>query len=326
LAETINKPATSVAIARAAEIIKAGGLVSFPTETVYGLGANALNAEAVARIFKAKNRPSFDPLIVHVGSFDAFHDIAEPGELAMKLARAFWPGPLTLIVPKKAKVPLIVTSGLDTVGVRMPNHPVAKALLELSDCPIAAPSANPFGYISPTRANHVADMMGGKIDMILNGGECSIGLESTIIGFNSDGNPVLLRPGGLSVTDIEAVAGQLVLTNSDQNVPNAPGQTEWHYAPLTALTLFEKIDSSPTLPGRTGYLFFKKPDNIPDSGFVEVLSPTGDLTEAAANLFTCLFRLDQAGLDRIHAETVPEDGLGVAIMDRLIKASKRRRT
>jgi L-threonylcarbamoyladenylate synthase len=325
-------PANKENIIKAGRIIKSGGLVAFPTETVYGLGANALDPIAAAKIFEAKKRPFFDPLIVHVSSISDIENIAEKFSiLEQKLAEKFWPGPLTLILKKKKTVPDIVTAGLPTVAVRMPAHETARRLIMEAGCPIAAPSANLFGSISPTRAEHVLSQLGESIDMILEGGNCSVGVESTIIKCEN-GMPVLLRPGGLSVEEIEKVAGKSVNYKTDnlstENNIESPGQLPYHYSPSTPLFLIKHIeqkliDELLKNKKKAGLLAFKKPlDNLPFKK-IEILSADGNMIEAAANLFSYLHNLDAAGLDIIFAEMVPENGLGKAIMDRLNKAARK---
>jgi L-threonylcarbamoyladenylate synthase len=319
-------PASHESIARAAEILRRGGVVAFPTETVYGLGADALNAEACARIFAVKRRPHFDPLIVHVldaGGIAALSTGADDPRL-LRLADAFWPGPLTLVLPRRDVVPGIVTAGLETVAVRVPSHPVARALLEATGRPIAAPSANPFGYISPTTAGHVEAQIGGDVDLILDGGPTEHGLESTIVDLSGDA-PLLLRPGAVEAERIEALVGPL--RRPAARVPvTAPGQLDSHYAPRTPLELLEGT-AGPARDGeRAGLLAFCAPDPTVAATYARVcvLSPRGDLREAAARLFACLHDLDAALLDRIVAEPVPGEGLGVAILDRLGRAAARR--
>jgi L-threonylcarbamoyladenylate synthase len=313
-------------IRMAAQIIKRGGLVAFPTETVYGLGADAFNPLAVARVFEVKKRPFFDPLIVHV---------ARPAELeklvanippdAKKLIELFWPGPLTVVLPKREEVPEIVTAGLPTVAVRMPDHPVALSLIEMAGTPIAAPSANLFGYLSPTTAEHVQEQLDGEIDFILDGGPCRVGVESTILAF-SKGHPELLRPGGVSLEEIESILGEVDVRRSEGKNPEAPGMLPTHYAPRTPLILRPRDRiADAAKKGRVGVLALRRiKEDIGDPPVLETLSETGDLREAAANLFAAIRRLDALNLDRIVAETVPEEGLGLAIMDRLRRASSKR--
>lgn len=314
--------ATDEAVSEAASIIGQGGLVAFPTETVYGLGADALNPMACARIFEVKNRPRFDPLIVHITDVSRLHDLcAVVNTRASELAGVFWPGPLTLVLPKSDLVPGIVTAELDTVAVRVPANPVALRLLEESGTPIAAPSANPFGYISPTTAQHVEEQLGERVDLILDGGECRVGVESTIIDLTGE-DPALLRAGGLSLEDIEAVIGSVDIPAVHPEKPIAPGQLPSHYSPRTRLVI---VSGDPVLVGgeaRAGLLAFRTPTHTEGYAAVEVLSPEDDVREAAANLFGALHRLDNADLDIIYAEPVPESGLGRAIMDRLRRAAQ----
>lgn len=307
------------AIRGAAEVIKRGGLVAFPTETVYGLGADAFNAAAVARIFEVKNRPRFDPLIVHVADFNCVEKITKNiSPLAQKLMSKFWPGPLTLILHRKDIIPDIVTAGLSTVGIRMPNHPVALELIRSAGVPIAAPSANPFGYLSPTTAAHVTQQLGGKVDFILDSGKCFIGIESTILDL-SGALPKLLRPGGIPLEEIEQVIGTISFDErTEMAKPMSPGQLPQHYSPRTPIKL---LDGNEVQANQIrGLLAFKSPRNQELFKVTEILSTSGDLKEAAVNLFSCLHRLDKAGLDMIYAEPVPEIGLGKAIMDRLRRA------
>ena len=319
---------SSEEIKRAAGIIRSGGLVSFPTETVYGLGADALNPVSVARIFDVKNRPLFDPLIVHVASLSSIIELTEGLEIrAEKLIKRFMPGPLTLVLPKSRIVPDIVTSGLPTVAVRMPDHKVALELIHQAGVPIAAPSANPFGYLSPTTACHVKEQLGEKIDMLLDGGSCILGVESTIIKLDGQ-EPLLLRYGGLPVEEIKYVIGQIGIPKFQDDKPESPGHLPCHYSPHTAMKFIEDIKDEDIDGKKAGLLAFEAPRNDNDISFesIEVLSKKGDLIEAAANLFSALHRLDSLGLDIIIAETFPLVGLGRAIMDRLQKAVNNRIT
>ncbi len=305
------------AIERAAQIIRAGGLVAFPTETVYGLGALGLDPLACARIFEAKRRPHFDPLILHVADVSQVDAVGHMGPTALILAGHFWPGPLTLVLPRRAVVPDIVTSGLETVAVRVPAHPVAHRLLEAVGTPVAAPSANPFGRLSPTTAEHVAAGLGDRIDAILDGGPADRGLESTIIDVTGD-TPTLLRAGAIAVEDIEALLGRVIDRRLSSSRPAAPGQLDAHYAPSTPLLLGE--------PGATadldaaGLLTLTRGKDDDRFAVVEELSDSGDLRQAATRFFAALHRLDERGLDVIYARPLPETGLGVAIMDRLRRA------
>ncbi len=306
-------------VLRAAGILQRGGVVAFPTETVYGLGASALDAQAVARVFEIKGRPRFDPLIAHVADLEQAESLlADFPPLARELARRFWPGPLTLVLPKAACVPDIVTSGLQNVAIRMPDHPLALSLIRAAGVPLAAPSANPFGHISPTTAAHVREQLGPHVDMVLDGGPCRVGVESTIISL-VDGKAVLLRAGGLPVEEVESVVGPVARQLSSETRPVCPGQLTRHYAPRTRLIL----GGGETIPAglRVGLLAFTPHADAGAYETVEVLSRQGDLREAAAGLFAAMRRLDARGLDLIVADAVPEHGLGLAIMDRLRRAS-----
>jgi L-threonylcarbamoyladenylate synthase len=313
------------AIAEAAALLERGGLVAFPTETVYGLGADALDPRAVARIFEAKARPTFDPLIVHLAEAAWLSRVVEGADpRAARLAARFWPGPLTLVLPRTARVPDLVTAGLPTVGVRVPDHDAARALISAAGTPVAAPSANPFGYVSPTTAEHVAEQLGDRVDAILDGGPCRIGVESTIVSLAS-GAPVVLRPGGVTADEIADLLGEPVAVRrrthsapGDEHPRDAPGQLERHYATRTPLRVLEAGEPvvPPKTAARVGLLTFAR--EAP-RGFaaVERLAPDGRLATAAANLFAALRRLDALGLDLLQAEPCSEEGLGSAIMDRL---------
>lgn len=308
---------------RAALILRSGGLVAFPTETVYGLGADALNAAAVARIYSVKRRPRFDPLIVHVSHLESLEPLVKTDSgLVRKLAEAFWPGPLSLVLPKKDIVPDIVTAGLPTVAVRIPNQRVALKLIELSGRPIAAPSANLFGRISPTTAAHVAAFLPPQVEMILDGGPCRIGVESTILSLADDECPVLLRPGGVPLEDLQRLVGEIRLPDPANKKITAPGMLPSHYAPRTPLRILSQAVSPDHFSGkRIGLLAFKEPGDATKYHSVEILSRTGDVAEAAVNLFAALHRLDTDGLDLILAESVPETGIGFAVADRLRRAA-----
>jgi L-threonylcarbamoyladenylate synthase len=314
-AATIRLRATDDGVAQAADLLRAGELVAFPTETVYGLGADARNDIAVARVFEAKARPRFNPLIVHVPDLAAARALAEFPDAALLLAQAFWPGPLTLVLPLRADAGLspLVTAGLGTVAVRLPEHPLAQALLRAFGGPVAAPSANPSGRISATRPDHVLAGLGGRIAAVLDGGACPVGVESTIVGFA--GGAHLLRPGGLPTEALEACLGYpLAPTPTTPDAPSAPGQLASHYAPRAQVRL------NVTAP-RAGELFlgFGKTAAPADLN----LSPAGDLVEAAANLFYHLHRMDdRAGPNgTIAVAPVPDTGLGRAINDRLRRAA-----
>lgn len=307
-------------LARAAAVIKRGGLAAFPTETVYGLGASAFDPRAAAKIFEAKGRPHFDPLIVHISDLRQLRSVAaEVPPAAARLARRFWPGPLTLVLKKRRAVPDIVTSGLDTVAVRMPAHPVASRLIKLAG-PLAAPSANRFGALSPTTADHVIRQLGPRGVIVIDGGPASHGIESTIVAFER-GKPVILRRGALPDADIASACGlrKVRLARAGAKV-RAPGQLRSHYAPSVPLKLI-KPGAAPDSRGAACLAFRRRPEG--KFRRVEVLSPSGDLREAAANLFSALHRLESSGARLILAERVPARGLGLAIMDRLRRAAAR---
>ena len=305
---------TPADIATAADLLRAGALVAFPTETVYGLGGDARNDDAVAGIYEAKGRPSFNPLIAHVANIEAAQRYVVWTDEADRLAQAFWPGPLTLVLPLKPDhgISPLVTAGLDTLAVRVPAHDTARAWLTEFDGPVAAPSANPSGRISPTTAQHVRAGLDGRIAAVLDDGPCGVGLESTIVGLA--GAPTLLRPGGLSAELIEACLGQKIGTYKQGDALSAPGQLLSHYAPDSSVRL-----NVETPMGDEVLLGF---------GPVECdlnLSPAGDLTEAAANLFSALHQLDATGRP-IAISPIPEKGLGLAINDRLRRAAAPRGT
>jgi L-threonylcarbamoyladenylate synthase len=304
------------AISKAAEILRGGGLVAFPTETVYGLGADATNGEAVARLYAAKGRPSFNPLIAHVGTVALAHRLGRFDANAERLAAAFWPGPLTLVLPRRPEFPIsdLALAGLDTVAVRMPAHPVAHALLKEFGGAIVAPSANRSGHVSPTDAEHVIADLQGRIDLVLDGGPSSVGVESTIVACL--GEPSLLRPGGIAREEIERVLGCPLAANaeSDETAPLAPGMLSSHYAPRAKLRLNAyRAEEGEAL------LAFGRPEQ--SNGRVLNLSKRGDLVEAAANLFSHLRALDASGAVRIAVMKIPQEGLGEAINDRLARAA-----
>ncbi len=300
--------------------LEQGQLVAIPTETVYGLAGNALNDKAVLSIFEAKNRPSFDPLIVHTDSIEKLGDfVLEIPEMALALARKFWPGPLTLLLPKTSVIPDLVTSGLDQVAVRIPDHPLALELLRSLNFPLAAPSANPFGYISPTNAAHVNQQLGDKIAYILDGGECGVGIESTIIGFTNN-RPVVYRLGGLAIEDIEDVVGDLEMMPHSSSNPKAPGMLKSHYAPGKPFFLANGGEASVN-DGTVLYLRFDSFKEDVNPEYQRILSSKGDLKEAAHHLFAYLRELDAMPGLEILAQTVPDIGLGLAINDRLRRAA-----
>ena len=318
---------TDIEITTAAESIRNGELVAFPTETVYGLGANALDEIAVTKIFELKGRPRLDPLIVHVADPKQLELLVESlPELAADLIRKFWPGPLSLVLKKLASVPDIVSAGLPSVAVRCPDHEVARNLIAAAKVPIAAPSANRFGRVSPTTAKHVVDQFGERCPMVLDAGPCSVGVESTVLSFteSTDDRPVLLRPGGVPLEEIEKVTGALACHLHEEARPTSPGQLSSHYSPMTPIVLAEKKSVAELARGQSsvGLLSFKEPSETAcDLAAIEVLSASGCLREAAANLFAAMRRLDELGLDLIIAEPVPEIDLGRAIMDRLRRAA-----
>lgn len=315
------RPAGPTEIARAAAMLRAGGVVAFPTETVYGLGASAFDERAVARVFEIKGRPRFDPLIVHVSDLEAAEALAaEMPALAARLARRHWPGPLTLVLPKRPAVPDLVTGGLPTVAMRCPRHPVALELLRELGGPIAAPSANRFGGLSPTTAEAAAEQLGDGPDLILDGGPCAVGVESTIVAFEPEG-PTLLRPGGLPLEEIEAEIGPVRIAPATDERPLAPGRLARHYAPRTPLRLIAEEPPNDRIAARSGLLTLRAPADAARYAAVETLSAAGDLREAAAKLFAALRRLDAMGLEIIFAELLPEEGLGRAINDRLRRAA-----
>lgn len=306
-------------IQEAVRLLRENEVIGFPTETVYGLAGNAFEVAAVTKIFEVKNRPTFDPLIVHTSDFERIGEfVSEIPQKAMLLAKHFMPGPLTLLLPKKTCISDLVTSGLDTVAVRIPKHPLAIELLQNLDFPLAAPSANPFGYISPTSAQHVDNQLGTKIKYILDGGECSVGIESSIIGFLGD-EVIVYRKGGLAIEDIEAIIGKVIIEEHSSSNPKAPGMLKSHYAPRTPLFLSNFFNKNSKK--NIGYLAFQtKHSDIPfENQFI--LSPNGDLNEAAKNLFSFMRKLDAMNFDIIYTELVTEKGLGRAINDRIIRAT-----
>lgn len=307
-------------IAEAASVLRTGGLVAFPTETVYGLGANALDARAAARIFEAKARPSFDPLITHLADSAELEKLvgAVPPAVAA-LAERFWPGPLTLIVDRPAAIPQIVTSGLPTMAVRVPDNAYARALIAEAGVPVAAPSANRFGQLSPTRAEHVVRGLGAAVDVVLDGGPTRCGIESTIVDARA-GRPVVLRLGALPLEALEEAVGPVTVRPGSSGQPVAPGTLAAHYAPRTPLRLATGAQPPAADGVRRGFLAFREPP-AGDWAAVEVLSAAGDLTEAAARLFDALHELDATGVGEIVVEPVPETGVGRAVNDRLRRAA-----
>ena len=313
--ETERLPADAAGIARAAELLRAGGLVAFPTETVYGLGGDARNDRAVAGIYAAKGRPQFNPLIVHVADLTMAERFAVFSDQARDIAQAFWPGPLTLVLPLRPEAGIsdLVTAGLETVAIRLPAHPVARALLTAFGGPLAAPSANPSGKISPTRAEHVMDGLSGKIAGVVDGGACAVGVESTILSLDP---PRLLRPGGIPAEALEEALRQPLETGGDAAKPNAPGQLTSHYAPGAGV----RLEATEARAGEVWIGFG------PGTAGADLnLSASGDLVEAAANLFAVLRAADRLAQERgaslIAVAPIPEKGLGRAINDRLRRAA-----
>ncbi|SBW11541.1 putative tRNA threonylcarbamoyladenosine biosynthesis protein YwlC [uncultured Alphaproteobacteria bacterium] len=303
---------------RAGEALAAGRLVAFPTETVYGLGGDARNGEAVAAIFAAKGRPSFNPLIVHVTDLAAAERLGAFSEAARALAARFWPGPLTLVLPRRADAGVsdLVSAGLPSLAIRMPAHPVARAVLAAAGCPVAAPSANPSGRVSPTTAQHVRAGLDGRVDLIVDGGRCAVGVESTVLDLTGE-IPTILRPGGVTPEDVAAVTGGPVGRAATPHAPSpdaplpSPGMLASHYAPATPV----RLEAERAEPGEALLGFG------PAAGATLNLSPAGDLREAAANLFAMLRQLDEEGYRVIAVSPIPDRGLGLAINDRLKRAA-----
>ncbi len=297
--------------------LRAGGLVAFPTETVYGLGGDARDDNAVAAIYAAKGRPQFNPLIVHVESFERAKEFGVFNEIAIKLAESFWPGPLTLVVPRAegCQISLLASAGLDSLAIRVPAHPLAQELLREFGGPLVAPSANPSGQISPTSAQHVIVGLDGKIDLVLDGGQCSVGLESTIVSCLGE-RPIILRHGGLVRADIEAALGIEILSgNDDKAALTAPGQLTSHYAPNALMRL-----NAQSLQAGEALLGFGDVENLQAQVSLN-LSPLGNVQEAAANLFSMMRQLDEMGVQKIAVSPIPNQGLGEAINDRLKRAA-----
>jgi L-threonylcarbamoyladenylate synthase len=320
----------------AAELLQAGQVIAFPTETVYGLGGLALDPAAVAQIFQVKQRPSFDPLITHVHDFEQLHDLSsDVSSLVQKLAEQYWPGPLTMILPKRELVPDLVTAGLPFVGIRMPAHPMAIALLKRVQAPVAAPSANLFTRLSPTTAEHVHEQLGAAIPYILDGGPCQIGVESTVVRVQGD-EIELLRLGGLPVEELEAFLGRKIpqsVQHLDHVASMSPGQHHRHYAPRIPLQLVDESELMPVVRSalsrarRVGVMTFSEP--VPAEFLANhlpwmVTSPQRELAEATAHFFQHLRQLDAIPLDVIIATRYPEHGLGKALNDRLLRGSQRR--
>ncbi|SHG93608.1 L-threonylcarbamoyladenylate synthase [Winogradskyella jejuensis] len=311
-------------ISKAVAILNAEELVAIPTETVYGLAGNIFSEKAINSIFATKQRPLFNPLIVHIPSVEYLNEIVEYiPKKAQLLADAFWPGPITLVLKKKSIIPDLITAGKDTVAVRIPNHPTTLELLKSLDFPLAAPSANPFSSISPTSAEHVNTYFKDKIKMVLDGGPCTSGIESTIIGFEND-EPIVYRLGSTSIEAIEDVVGKVEVKNKKEIAPDAPGMLERHYAPKTKTILTDNIEESLTqYKGKDiGVISFKSVIKADEIIIQKALSESGDLVEAASKLYDALHQLDKMQLDVIIAEKFPDYGLGKSINDRLERATK----
>lgn len=314
----------STDIFEAKKILEKEDLVVIPTETVYGLAGNIYSIKAIDSIFKTKNRPSNNPLIVHIDSYEKLADLVEEiPEKAKKLAEVFWPGSLTLVLKKKKSVPYTITAGKETVAVRVPNHQLTLELLKNLDFPLAAPSANPFGSISPTTAQHVVDYFKDTLEMVLDGGDCVNGIESTIIGFENE-NPILYRLGSLSVEEIESIIGPIKIMNENNSSPLAPGMLSRHYAPKTKTIVSENIKEELKKHKnlKIGLLLFNDDIDSCENIVKEILTDKKDLKEAAANLYAAMHRLDRKNLDLIIAEKFPNNSLGKSINDRLNRATK----
>ena len=313
-------------INKAKKELESDEIIAIPTETVYGLAGNAYSENALKKIFDLKNRPLYNPLIVHIKSADFLPNVArEIPDLAFKLAKDFWPGPLTLVLKKQHHIPDLATSGKDTVAIRVPNHPLTLKLLEQLEFPLAAPSANPFGSISPTTASHVFNYFEDTLKVILDGGDCQSGIESTIVGFENE-QPIVYRLGSLSVEQIEEKIGPVMhKTQSNDNAPIAPGMLSRHYAPKTDTVLTTDVEALvKSYPDKKiGLLLFQNEKSLVPIEQQEILSKSGDLKEAAKNLYAAMHRLDKLNLDLIIAERLPDVGLGKTINDKLQRATKR---
>lgn len=309
----------------AKELLDMNEIVAIPTETVYGLAGNVFSEKAIKRIFKLKKRPLYNPLIVHIKNSDLLVSVAKNiPEIAFKLVDEFWPGPLTLLLEKQDNIPDIVTAGLATVAVRVPNHHLTLNLLENLDYPLAAPSANPFKSISPTNPLHVDQYFGTKLKCILDGGTCENGVESTIIGFNTNQKPVLYRHGAISIEQLEQVVGEVVIHTSSNSKPTAPGMLSKHYAPRTKIIMSNNLqDTLQKLKKiKIGLILFKDSEIKHTVNYYEILSHSGDIKEATKNFYKALHQLDQQNLDVIVAEEMPKYNLGLTLNDRLIRATK----
>jgi len=307
-------------VQHAAHLLRNGDVIGMPTETVYGLAGNALNEDAILKIYTVKNRPKFDPLIAHTNDLTKVRQwVKSFPPKAEQLAAAFWPGPLTMLLEKKSEIPDLLTSGLPRMAVRIPNHSLTLDLLSQLDFPLAAPSANPFGFVSPTSAQHVIDQLGDQIPYILDGGECTVGIESTIVGF--EGNDVLVyRLGGLSLEEIEAVVGTVKVQLNKSSNPAAPGMLKSHYSPGKPVIIGDiATEILRHAEKKIGVISFRQ--NFAEAAAIRVLSPAGNLPEAAKNVFKALRELGKADVDILLTESFPNEGLGRAINDRLQRAA-----
>ena len=318
--------ANTVNLDHCAELLRSEEVVGMPTETVYGLAGNALNESSVRKIFDVKGRPLIDPLIVHFSDIEAAQAHIHMNDTVQKLATAFWPGPLTMVVPKQASIPDLVTAGLDSVAIRVPQHPIFRKVLQRLDFPLAAPSANPFGYVSPTLASHVAHTLGSRIHAVLDGGPCNFGLESTIVDLRTPWAPVILRHGPITEDQISEILGTTVHTHintaDDATAQSAPGLLTQHYSPDARVTLLDHGSTPPEIPNSdTALICNQKPSWHSDQANVFWLSESGDLNEIAHNLFELIQRLDQQGYKQLWIELAEDLDLGQAINDRLRRAA-----
>lgn len=316
---------TGMDIHRAAALLRKGKLVAIPTETVYGLAGDALNTEAVLRIYEVKNRPRFNPMILHIGDIAQLDKyVLSPSPEMLHLARKFWPGPLTLLFEKKPIIHDIVTAGSPWVAVRIPDHPLTLKLLRQLNFPLAAPSANPSGYISPTEARHVENQLGNRVEYILDGGPCKVGLESTIIKINPSNQVEILRQGYITVSDLQKHTQLEIIAPGQAGAVEAPGMLALHYAPLKKMAIGDIAQMLLSKSGKKiGILSFQKSFDNPEIVQCEVLSPAGDLKEAARNLFAALHRLDNGPCEIIYTELFPAGGIGNAINDKLKRGAAR---
>ena len=313
-------------IIRVSELLAAGQIVAVPTETVYGLAANVLDETAIRKIFDIKGRPLIDPLIVHVQNPEKAGLLAEVSDVFLTLTEHFWPGPLTIIAEKREHIPSIVTAGLNTIALRSPAHPLLQGLLKHSGLSLAAPSANPFGYISPTTARHVADSLGARVEHILDGGPCKLGIESTIVDIRYPERPAILRLGPIDALQIEAVLKKHVTVNTQSSDKTesqvAPGNLSKHYSPHTKLQLFSQHDTGPESPANTAFIYINRPEQLSTPASHSYwFTESSDLNNAASALYQLLRRIDDMDYDLILVEKAPDHGIGIAINDRLQRAA-----